>query len=422
MESPQIDVTLSKPVACADAPVTLDVLVRITPPQPEIHFPRPALNLGLVLDRSGSMAAANKMPLVHQAAAFAIEQLLPTDRVSVTVYDEVIETIVPSTLATDKPEIIRKLNSVGPRGSTDLHGGWEAGAKQTSAHMVAGGLNRVLLMTDGLANHGTTDPNAIERDVKSFANRGVSTSTLGVGNDYNELLLERMARASDGNYYYVESPLQLADLFQTELQGLMATSGQKVSLGVEPAEGVTLVEVLNDFERVSTDRYKLANLIIGMPQSVVVRLSVAPGRSAGPICAIRLAWTDPKRPDRQVRRVTVDGRAPIALAEWNALPVDAKVTEQVALLMAARAQREAAHAYGIGDLATARRKMSRAMNWLQDAPETSSVILEREEIRGTMSAAAAGSPEIALKRAHYAAYRRQQSQPKPKPPEPEKSS
>ena len=60
---------------------------------------------------------------------------------------------------------------------------------------------------------------------------------MGVGDDYNEDLMEAMARAGDGHYYYIESPVQLVDMFQTELQGLMDTLGQKVSLGLEPADG-----------------------------------------------------------------------------------------------------------------------------------------------------------------------------------------
>src|SRR5262249_6037042 len=131
----------------------------------------------------------------------------------------------------------------------------------------------------------------------------------------NEFLLEKMARASDGNYYFVESPVQLADLFQTELSGLMAAAGLLVSLGVEPATGVNLVEVLNDFDKVETGRFKLPNLVVAMPISVVTRLSVNPRKEAGPLCTFRLAWQDPKRPDRQVRTVTLDGRGPISEAQ-----------------------------------------------------------------------------------------------------------
>ena len=235
MNMPRIELIPGRPAVCSDASVVLDVLVRITPPQPEVHFPRPPLNLALVLDRSGSMAGGKKMPFAREAAAFAVKQLLPTDRVSVTIFDDVVETIVPGGPAADKPALVRRIEQIQPRGSTDLHGGWAEGGRQAEAGLVAGGVNRVLLLSDGLANVGVTDPNTIAAEARGLAARGVGTTTLGVGDDYNEDLMEAMARAGDGNYYYIESPVQLVDIFQTELQGLMATLGQKVSLGLEPA-------------------------------------------------------------------------------------------------------------------------------------------------------------------------------------------
>src|SRR5262249_5766614 len=145
--------------------------------------------------------------------------------------------------------------------STALHAGWKEGGKQVQQHLIAGGLNRVLLLSDGLANVGVTDPDAIATDANRQAREGVSTTTMGLGDDYNEDLLEAMALAGDGNYYYIESPQQLPDIFQTELKGLMATFGKTVSLGVEQQDGVTVADLLNDLDRLPNGRYKLPNLV-----------------------------------------------------------------------------------------------------------------------------------------------------------------
>ena len=288
MPIPELDVVPLRRAVRSDMATTLDVLVRIVPPAPEVHFVRPPINLGLVLDHSGSMSTGKKMAHAREAAVFAVQQLQPTDRVSVTIFDDTVETIVPNTPATDRAGIIRLLQGVQPGGSTALHAGWAEGGDQVGRHRIAEGLNRVILLSDGLANVGLTDPNAIAAEVKAMSRKQVGTTTMGVGSDYNEDLMEAMATSGDGNYYYIEDPRQLPDIFQTELQGLMATSGQKVSLGLEPQNGVTVSDVLNDLEKDESGRLMLSNLVAGNPISVVVRLNVPPSVRPG-ICAAS-AW------------------------------------------------------------------------------------------------------------------------------------
>jgi Ca-activated chloride channel family protein len=416
MTTPNVELIPRKPAVCSESAVTLDVLVRVTPPMPEVHFPRPPLNLALVLDRSGSMAGHKKMPYARRAAAFAVEQLLPTDRVSVTTFDQVVERVVPSVLAEDKPGIVRKIEQVQPRGSTDLHGGWAEGARQAEAHLVAGGLNRVLLLSDGLANHGVTDPNAIAAGARTLAARGVSTTTLGVGDDYNEDLMEAMAKAGDGNYYYIQDPVQLADIFQTELRGLMATLGQKVSLGVEPAAGVAVADVLNDLERAPTGRLMLPNLVVGMPITVVVRLSVPAGAGADgwPLCVFRLAWDEGGT--RRSLHASLAALPAVLRADWDALPDDPAVREQEALLMAARAQKEAARALERGDEARTRQFVGAARLYAAAVPASPEVLDEMRALDEIEAALDAGQNLQMIKHAKYRAYRRGSS--RPKPPEP----
>jgi Ca-activated chloride channel homolog len=407
MQSPQLEIIPARPAVCRDELTVLDVLLRILPPVPEIHFLRPPVNLGIVLDRSGSMAAGSKMVHACEAACFAISQLLPTDRVSVTAYDDQIETIAAPALVADKPGLLARIRGIAPRGSTALHGGWAAGAAQVAQHVAWEGLNRVLLLSDGLANVGVTDPNAIRGDVRAMTGRGVSTSAIGVGKDYNEDLLEAMAQAGDGNYYYVESPVQLPDIFQTELNGLMATTGRDAGLRIETDHGATVLEVLTELVREPSGRLKLPNLVMGMPISVAVRLRVPPQRDRAELCRFYLDWEEPRGTAPQRRSL---GAAllisPVHARQWSEMAVDPAVAEQVALLMAAKARNEVLAAIDRGDATTAQSWLGQIRQVISAAPQTAEITSEWQQSNMTAGLLARGEMASARKGEHYRQYHR----------------
>jgi Ca-activated chloride channel family protein len=369
MKVPTINLIPLREVVSSDSPTTLDVLVRIIPPEPEIELERPALNIGLVIDRSGSMGG-QKMEYARQAACYAVEQLLPTDRVSVTIYDDQVETLVASTPAANKANITHQIKRIHSRGSTALHAGWVQGGIQVSQHLNPKYLNRVILLSDGLANVGETNPDVISSDVHGLAQRGVSTTTMGIGDDYNEDLLEAMARSGDGNYYYIQSPQQLPNIFARELQGLMATIGTTVSLGIEPQGDITLGEVLNDLDVNVNGRYSLPNLVIGNPIEVVVRLKVPPMAQESGLCYFRLAWNAPEQQTRQKLRVAL--RLPaVSSAQLREFPFNPEVQQQVALMMAARAKNEAVQLADRGNYEAASQLLQQTRQQMLTTPELS---------------------------------------------------
>jgi Ca-activated chloride channel family protein len=205
----------------------------------------------------------------------------------------------------------------------------------------------------------------------------VSTTTLGAGNDYSEDLMEAMARSGDGNFYHIESPKQLPDIFQTELNGLSATVGHRVSLGLKPKHGAVVKDVLNDFDLTSTQRYKLPNLVLGSPINVVMRLQIPALEATTDLCDIRLAWDDPNQPKRQVLRASFS--MPVVKAEqMGDFPAVADVQEQVALLMAARAREEAIQYSDRGDRVQAMASLRNAQTFMAACPP--SAMLAEESI------------------------------------------
>jgi len=352
---------------CSERSTTLDVLVRITPPAPEKTIERPQLNLGLVIDRSGSMGG-KKIEYARQAASYAIEQLLPSDRVSITIYDDQIETLVPSTLATHKSHLLQQIKKISARNSTALHAGWVQGGIQVSQHLNPEHLNRVILLSDGLANVGETNPDVIASDVNGLTKRGVSTTTMGIGDDYNEDLLEAMARSGDGNYYYIQSPEQLPSIFQQELLGLMATVGTNVTLGIEPQAGVELVEVLNQLDVTPNGRFRLPNLVISNPVDVVVRLKVPAMTEEVDLCYFRLSWNDPEQPQEQKIRVSL--RLPVvSAAQLEEFPFNSEVRQQAILMMTGRAKKEAVRLVDGGDYDRASQLLQQTKQQLLNNPD-----------------------------------------------------
>lgn len=403
MKTPQIELIPLQAAVSSQSSTVLEVLVRILPAEVTIDFQRPTLNLGLVIDRSGSMASSRKIDYARQAASYAVQQLLATDRVSVTIFDDEIETIVPSQLAANKADIIRKIDSLEPRNTTNLHEGWVEGGQQVRKHLNPEWLNRVILLSDGLANQGQTNPDLIATDVQNLARQGISTSTMGLGDDFNEDLMEAMANSGDGNYYYIESPKQLPDIFQTELQGLMATTGNTVSLGIEPQAGVEVKEVLNNLETNSKGRFKLPNLVAGNPIEVVVRLEVPPMEGETILCYFRLAWNDPKQSDRQKMRVAL--QLPVATdAKLAELPANSEVLQVAMQLQMANAKQEIVQHIDAGDYAAAKETLRSAKEQLVASPQLDMLEQELDEVKQLEKSFADGEIKRSRKMSHSQSY------------------
>lgn len=407
MKTPTIQLIPLRNAVSSDATTTLDIIVRIIPPQPETTLKRPKLNLGLVIDRSGSMQG-QKIEYARQAACYAVQQLLPSDRVSVTIYDNEIDVLIPSTLVENKASILSRIQTIQPRGSTALFDGWVEAGMQVSKYLQSDQLNRILLLSDGLANVGETNPDAIASHVQGLVKHGVSTSTMGIGDDYNEDLMQAMANSGDGNYYYIQSPEQLPSIFATELQGIMATMGSQVSLGIKPISGVSVVEVYNNLEKTIYDRYKLPNLVANNNIEVALRLKVPPMTQESPLCKFRLAWNFPDQPGRQKIKETLQLPV-VSSAQLEEFPVNEEVKQRIAQFLSARAKEEIISNLDSGNYAAAKSSIEAARQELSSAPPSPEMQQELESLEQLESQLEAKDYKKMRKQASFEAYKRHRS-------------
>jgi Ca-activated chloride channel family protein len=301
-------------------------LVEIAAPPASAAAVRPRVNVAFVLDRSGSMSGRNKINLAKDALREGIERLASTDRFAVVVYDHEVDVVAAGRTATvdAKRDAIRALDPIGPRGNTDLGGGWLRGAEQVAQALDPEAVNRVLLLTDGLANTGITDTHELERHARELRARGVSTSTFGVGEDFNEQLLGAMADAGGGAFRYIRHEEEIPALLRSEVGELLEVTARGVDLRVRGPEGLR-VECLSPYPVDRSSREAVVHvgdmvadqvvrlvLVLGFPlgdvgRDVGVELAVADrdGRLAG---SATLTWTfaDGEANDRQPRDRDVD--------------------------------------------------------------------------------------------------------------------
>ncbi|MBW7984584.1 vWA domain-containing protein [Enterobacillus tribolii] len=204
---------------------------------------RSPINLALVIDRSTSMSG-ERIKKAREAAVMAVNMLNEDDTLSVVTYDSVVEVIVPATKVKNKAQLIKKIETVQPRGMTALFAGVSKGLDQVGKHLDKEQVNRIILLSDGQANTGPTSVSELAGLARIAAKKGVAITTMGIGEGYNEDLMTAIAQYSDGNHTFVQASSDLEKAFAREFDDVMSVVAQDVEVVIKTADQVTPVRLL----------------------------------------------------------------------------------------------------------------------------------------------------------------------------------
>lgn len=276
----------------------------------KLDAPRPPLAVAFALDRSGSMSG-DKLRLTCEAVRVALRHLQPQDAFALVVFDGHVDVLTPLRHATPDAleEATQRLDQVQARGNTALHAGWRQAAmllQEEAARLVHDGcVRRVILLTDGQANEGITDPEKLQQAAGEMAARGVVTTTLGVGEGFAESLLASMAAAGHGQFHFAQTASDLPRIMELEVGEaakvvarqvmLRCVAGplahvQCVSAFAVQQQGNRLEVAVGDLRARQELRILLAVDLAGCGEGSALEFTVADRDGELPLPVVRVHW------------------------------------------------------------------------------------------------------------------------------------
>lgn len=277
----EVRVNLAHPKIPADKKFTTYLKVGLTGLKQDENKPkRPPVNVAIVLDRSGSMGGA-KLENAKKAAKEALARLGGDDVVSVITFESEVQVIVPATKLNDRDRVMRAIDEIRTGGSTAIFAGVSKGAEELRKFKDPKQISRMVLLSDGLANVGPASPEELGRLGASLAKEGITVTTLGLGLDYNELLMSKLAQMSDGNHVFIKDAKELAGVFQEEFGDILSVVAQDLRVVVNCAEGVRPVRVLGRDADIRSGRVEVTmnQLRAGQEKYMLLEVELPAGRA-----------------------------------------------------------------------------------------------------------------------------------------------
>jgi Ca-activated chloride channel homolog len=364
---------------------------------------RPPINVSLVLDRSGSMSG-EPLHAAREAALRFLGFLGPHDRVSVVTFDDAVRTEFGPGAGNDA-DAVEAVRRIRDGGTTNLSGGWLQGRTHVAAGLVQG-TNRVVLLTDGLANQGVTEPQQLEQLARGAVDAGVSTTCIGFGGGFNEDLLRAMGTAGGGNFWYVEHTDQMGEIFAGEIEGLVALAAQNVTVELrllhDAVAGVLFLQRL-PVETPEANRWvvRLGDLYATSPRVLGLTLFVNDLEELGMVQLAEIKVTADVLTAEGIEHRTIT--TPVMANLDGTDHVEPTVERQLVRFQAAQAREEAIAHADRGDLHGAANALRVAQNSLAPYAADAEVAEEIDDLAAEAERFAQNQYDAALDRKYHMA-------------------
>ena len=254
------------------------------------------LNLVLVIDKSGSMADDDKMSRVKDSLRTMLNKLRSNDIISVVAFDTAAYVAYSARPIGNGDELRNAIDCLTPNGGTNIHAGLMLGYAEAKKHFRSGATNRVILLTDGIANQGVTEPAHIARDSARYNGQGIDLSTIGVGLDLNNDLLRTLARSGRGLYHFISDYKDIDKVFVNEVQSLISSIAKNVQVRLEYGPGLRLEKIYGYTPRYGNGHATVAldNMNNGLTQVVMAKFRADSFTNTLPV-KVRLTYYDVRR-------------------------------------------------------------------------------------------------------------------------------
>lgn len=284
-----VDARLDRGLFKAGETQRIYLRIGVTGHRPPKASDRPPMNVALVIDRSGSMQGP-RIEAARKAAMAAVERLSPRDIVSVVSYDDRVEVEVPATRATNLSSIKNKIAQLTPRGSTAIWAGMQAGANEVRKFKSREYVNRIILLSDGLANQGPSKPEDFARLGRELAGEGMTVSTIGLGLGYNEDLMAGLAQNADGSHTFVQEPADLVGFLNREFDDVAGIVAQDIEIRIRVSPGLKPMRSLGREARIDGDTivYSVKQVIGGTDSVVLAEIDLPAANAVGALEVARV--------------------------------------------------------------------------------------------------------------------------------------